>query len=171
MVTTEVRGTTTTQDSGLLLLRVAIGLIMAVHGAQQLLGWFGGGGIDGTAAFFASSGYSAATLMAVLSGLSHVLGGLALAVGLFTPLAAAAIIGTMVNAIAVMWGSGFFASGGGIEYELFLTVVAAGLSLTGPGRYALDRNVPALREHRVGFGVAGVVLGVVAGVLVLALFR
>nr|WP_042179050.1 DoxX family protein [Kibdelosporangium sp. MJ126-NF4]CEL13605.1 Membrane protein, distant similarity to thiosulphate:quinone oxidoreductase DoxD [Kibdelosporangium sp. MJ126-NF4]CTQ99291.1 Membrane protein, distant similarity to thiosulphate:quinone oxidoreductase DoxD [Kibdelosporangium sp. MJ126-NF4] len=158
-------------DGGLLLVRAALGLIMAAHGAQQLLGWFGGGGIDGTAAFFAASGYSAATLMAVLSGLSHIVGGLALTVGLFTPLACAAIIGTMINAVAVMWGSGFFAAKGGIEYELLLIVATVAVALTGPGRFAVDRGLPVLRENRAALGVAGIVIGVVSGVLVLALFR
>lgn len=158
-------------DSGLLVLRAALGLVMAAHGAQQLLGWFGGGGIDGTAAFFAASGYSAATLMAVLSGLSHVVGGLALVIGLATPLACAAIIGTMINAVAVMWGSGFFAAKGGMEYELLLIVATAAVALTGPGRLAVDRGLPVLREHRTSLGVAGIVVGVVSGLLVLVLFR
>ncbi|MGW7585580.1 DoxX family protein [Kitasatospora sp. NPDC054768] len=154
-------------DAGLLLLRLALGLTMAAHGSQKLFGWFGGGGIDGTGQFFTMSGYPAGDAMAVVAGLTETLGGLALAVGLLTPLAGAAIVGTMVNAIAVTWGGGFFAPKGS-EYELLLTAGAAALALTGPGRYAVDRFLPVLRAHRLAYGVAAVVVGLVtAGVILL----
>ncbi|MFJ6616859.1 DoxX family protein [Kitasatospora sp. NPDC091335] len=154
-------------DAGLLLLRLVLGLTMAAHGSQKLFGWFGGGGIDGTGQFFTMSGYPAGDAMAVVAGLTETLGGLALAVGLLTPLAAAAIVGTMVNAIAVTWGGGFFAPKGS-EYELLLTAGAASLALTGPGRYAVDRFLPVLRAHRLAYGAAAVAVGLVtAGVILL----
>ncbi|MFD8787650.1 DoxX family protein [Kitasatospora sp. NPDC059599] len=154
-------------DAGLLLLRLVLGLTMAAHGSQKLFGWFGGGGIDGTGQFFTMSGYPAGNAMAVVAGLTETLGGLALAVGLLTPLAGAAIVGTMVNAIAVTWGGGFFAPKGS-EYELLLTAGAAALALTGPGRYAVDRFLPVVRAHRLAYGVAAVVVGLAtAGVILL----
>ncbi|MFD0403658.1 DoxX family protein [Kitasatospora sp. NPDC127121] len=154
-------------DAGLLLLRLVLGLTMAAHGSQKLFGWFGGGGIDGTGQFFTMSGYPAGNAMAVVAGLTETLGGLALAVGLLTPLAGAAIVGTMVNAIAVTWGGGFFAPKGS-EYELLLTAGAAALALTGPGRYAVDRFLPVLRAHRLAYGAAAVLVGLVtAGVILL----
>src|SRR5690606_15400585 len=91
-------------DTGLLVLRLALGLTMAAHGAQKLFGWFGGGGLEGTGQFFAMSGYPAGETMALIAGLTETLGGLALAVGLLTPLAGAAVLGTMINAMAVKWG-------------------------------------------------------------------
>ncbi|MFG2828027.1 DoxX family protein [Streptomyces sp. NPDC048434] len=154
-------------DTGLLLLRIALGLTMAVHGAQKLLGWFGGPGLDGTGQFFTMSGYPSGRTMAVVAGLSETLGGLGLVVGLLTPLAGAAVVGTMINALAVKWGGGFFAPKG-VEYELLLTAGAAALALTGPGRYAIDRLLPGLRAHRPVHGVAALVLGVVlAGAVLL----
>ncbi|MQS11559.1 DoxX family protein [Streptomyces kaniharaensis] len=156
-------------DAGLLLLRLALGLTMAAHGSQKLFGWFGGGGIDGTGRFFTMSGYPAGDTMAVVAGLTETLGGLALAVGLLTPLAGAAIVGTMVNAIAVTWGGGFFAPKGN-EYELLLTAGAVALALTGPGRYAVDRFLPVLRAHRLAYGAAAVVIGLATAGVVL-LFR
>ncbi|WP_240466701.1 DoxX family protein [Streptomyces sp. S5] len=81
-------------DAGLLLLRIAVGAIMAAHGAQKLFGWFGGGGIDGTAQFFTSVGYPAGEAMATVAALTETFGGLALILGLLTPLAAAAVTGT-----------------------------------------------------------------------------
>ncbi|MEI5131485.1 DoxX family protein [Streptomyces libani] len=153
-------------DAGLLLLRLALGLTMAAHGAQKLFGWFGGPGLDGTGQFFTMSGYPAGRTMAVVAGLTETLGGLGLAAGLLTPLAGAAVVGTMINALAVKWGGGFFAPKG-VEYELLLTVGAAALTLTGPGRCAIDRFLPALRAARPVHGVVALVLGVVmaAGVL------
>ncbi|MFD7989694.1 DoxX family protein [Kitasatospora indigofera] len=154
-------------DAGLLLLRLALGLTMAVHGSQKLFGWFGGGGIDGTGQFFTAVGYPAGRTMAVVAGLTETFGGLGLAAGLLTPLAGAALVGTMLNALAVRWGGGFVAPKG-VEYELLLTVAAAGLTLTGPGRLAADRYLPVLREHRLVHGATAVLLGLAtAGVILL----
>ncbi|MFB6614319.1 DoxX family protein [Streptomyces sp. NPDC085524] len=154
-------------DVGLLILRLVLGLTMAAHGSQKLFGWFGGGGISGTGQFFTASGYPAGDAMAVLAGLTETLGGLGLAAGLLTPLAGAAVVGTLINAIAVHGAGSFFAPQG-IEYELLLTAGAAALALTGPGRYAADRFVPVLRAHRLAHGALAVALGVVlAGVLLL----
>lgn len=153
-------------DGGLLLLRFALGATIAAHGAQKLFGWFGGGGIEGTGQFFEMSGYPAGETMAVIAGLSEILGGLGLVLGLLTPLAGAAVVGTLINAVAVKWGGGFFAPAG-VEYEVLLTAAAAGLALTGPGRIAADHFLPWLRPHRLGYGVAAVALGAVTAILVL----
>ncbi|MFE2324451.1 DoxX family protein [Streptomyces sp. NPDC059385] len=149
-------------DVGLLILRLVLGLTMAAHGSQKLFGWFGGGGVSGTGQFFTASGYPAGDTMAVLAGLTETLGGLGLAVGLLTPLAGAAVVGTLVNAIAVHGAGSFFAPQG-VEYELLLTAGAAALALTGPGRYAVDRFLPVLRAHRLTHGALAVALGVVLG--------
>ncbi|MEV6772173.1 DoxX family protein [Nocardia sp. NPDC051030] len=157
---------TLTSDLGLLVLRMAVGLTMAAHGAQKLFGWFSGGGLDGTAAFFTMSGYPAGKTMAVIAGLTETLGGLALTVGLLTPLAAAALVGTLLNALAVKWGHGFFAPKG-VEYELLLTFASATLALTGPGRLAADRFIPALRTHRLTYALAALALALISAALVL----
>ncbi|MFD5748427.1 DoxX family membrane protein [Streptomyces sp. NPDC127033] len=154
-------------DVGLLLLRVVLGLTMAAHGSQKLFGWFGGGGLDGTGAFFTMSGYPSGKAFAVVAGLTETLGGLGLAVGLLTPLMGAAVVGTMVNAIAVK-GTGAFFAPAGIEYELLLTAGAAALALTGPGRLAADRFLPVLKAHRLAYGASAVLLGLaVAGLTLL----
>ncbi|MGW7200226.1 DoxX family protein [Streptomyces chryseus] len=153
-------------DSGLLILRLALGLIMAVHGAQKLFGWFGGYGLEGTGQYFTESGYPAGKAMAVVAGLTETLGGLGLAVGLITPLAAAAILGTMINAVVLRWSGGFFAPEG-FEYEILLAAGAGALALTGPGRLAVDRFLPVLRTHRLTHGIAAVALGVVTAGFIL----
>src|SRR5438132_1502899 len=101
-------------DLGLLIVRLVIGLTLAAHGSQKLLGWFGGGGIAGTAPFLEQLGFRPGRLHAAFAGVAETAGGLLLAAGLFTPLAAAAVIGVMVVAVgSVHWGKGFFLSTGG----------------------------------------------------------
>ncbi|PKV98046.1 DoxX family protein [Nocardia fluminea] len=151
---------TTATSAGLLVLRLGVGATMAAHGTQKLFGWFDGGGLDGTERFFAASGYPSAKAFAVLAGVSETLGGIGLILGLITPLAAAAILGTMLNAIAVKWG-GFF-SPKGVEYETILAVAAASLALTGAGGFAVDRFVPGLRDYKIGYGLAAIALAFVA---------
>src|SRR4051794_41845706 len=87
-------------DTGVLLLRVVIGLFFVGHGAQKLFGWFDGHGLEGTGGFFDSLGYRPGKVFAAIAGASELAGGALLFLGLFTPLAAAAIIGVMLNAAA-----------------------------------------------------------------------
>jgi putative oxidoreductase len=155
-------------DIGLLVLRLGLGFTIASHGAQKLFGWFGGGGIKGTGAFFSMAGFPHGQLFAVIAGLCEGVGGLALALGLLTPLAGAAVFGAMVNAIAVDWSGGFLSSKGvGWEYPFVIAVGAVALAFTGPGRYALDRLLPVVRNHRAAFGAATVALGVLLSLIVL----
>src|SRR5438093_2953953 len=109
---------------GSLVLRVVIGGLFAAHGAQKLFGWFGGYGIKGTGGFFASLGYRPGPLMALVAGSTELGAGLMLAAGFATPLAAAGIVGVMINAILVAKRSaGLF---GGYELDLlYLTAAAA----------------------------------------------
>lgn len=123
-------------EYGLLLLRLVVGLLFAGHGAQKLFGWFGGGGPQGTTAFFSALGYRMPAAMAIVAGLSELGGGLMLATGFLTPLASFLLATVMLNAIAtVVFPKGFF---GGYEFELTLAAVAIALAATGPGEISLD---------------------------------
>ncbi|MFB7310294.1 DoxX family protein [Streptomyces sp. NPDC056192] len=127
-------------DCGLLLVRVTFGLLLAGHGAQKLFGLFGGDGLNATGAWFAATGYRPGKVYAAIAGASEILGGLGLTLGLFTPLAAAAVIGVMINAMATVTAAhGLWAQDGGMEYNLCIAVVALGIAAIGPGRLALDR--------------------------------
>ncbi|GHB35254.1 RpiR family transcriptional regulator [Streptomyces viridiviolaceus] len=126
------------RDLGLLLLRLGTGGVLAAHGAQKLLGWFGGHGIEGTGQFMESVGYSPGKASATAAGLAEAGGGTLLALGLATPAAGAAAAGAMVGAAAVHAPSGFFAQAGGYEYAASLALTATGLAVTGPGRLSLD---------------------------------
>ena len=123
---------------GLLLLRVVLGGTLFAHGAQKLFGWFGGHGRQGTAGFFGALGFRNAALMAVMAGLAET-GGLLLALGFLTPLAAFGIAVVMIVAIAtVHWTKGFFAGNGGYEFNLLILASAVALAATGPGRFSID---------------------------------
>jgi putative oxidoreductase len=123
---------------GLLLLRIVAGLTIAAHGTQKLFGWFGGGGLKGTAASFESIGFRPAALMALLAALGEG-SGVLFAAGFLTPLAAFALATVMLNAIeSVHWKNGFFAGKGGYEFNLQLLAIAVAIVMTGPGRFSVD---------------------------------
>ena len=126
---------------GLLILRLVVGLGLAAHGAQKLLGWFGGYGIAGTAQFFEKQlGFRPGRLYAVQAGLAEMFGGLFLAAGFLTPAAAAAVVAVMlVAAVSAHLKAGFFAHSGGYEYTLVLAAAAVALAFTGPGVLSLDQ--------------------------------
>src|SRR3954470_10601956 len=108
---------------GLLILRLAVGLIMAAHGSQKLFGWFGGGALRGTGAMMEKLGMRPGRLFAIAAGLGELGGGVLLALGLVTPLAAAAIVAVMVVAIGTVHvAKGFWAHQGGLEYNLVISV-------------------------------------------------
>src|SRR2546429_7912916 len=86
-------------DFGLLVLRLVVGGLFIGHGTQKLFGWFGGYGLEGTGGFMETLGYRPGKRFAVMGGIAEAGGGLLLFLGLLTPLAAAAIIGMMINAI------------------------------------------------------------------------
>jgi putative oxidoreductase len=124
---------------GLLLIRLVVGLIMAGHGAQKLFGWFGGYGPKGTGGYFEQIGIKPGVAMAVLAGLGELVGGLLFAAGLFTPLASALIVVTMLVAIAKVHGkNGLWVTSNGFEYNLVLIAITIGVALIGPGAYAID---------------------------------
>ena len=102
-------------DLGLLVLRLGFGAAAASHGAQKLLGWFGGHGIEGTGGFFESVGFTPGKRNATLAGLAETGGGLAVALGLATGPAGAALTGNMVVASSLHGYEKFFAADGGPE--------------------------------------------------------
>jgi putative oxidoreductase len=81
------------------LARVTIGLLFVGHGTQKLFGWFGGHGPDATGQMFESIGMRPGRRNALAAGAAEAGGGAALALGAATPLAASALIATMLTAI------------------------------------------------------------------------
>src|SRR5215207_4310665 len=110
---------------GILLLRIILGSIISAHSAQKLFGWFGGGGPRGTAGGFEQLRFRVPLLMAFAAGPAEFGGGLLIATGLLTPLAALAIAVVMLNAIGtVHWRNGFWNTAGGYEFNLLVLTAA-----------------------------------------------
>ena len=128
----------TSVDFGLLIIRAFLGISLAYHGYNKV---FGGGGLKGTAGWFGSLGMKAPLLQARGAAATEILGGLFFAVGLFTPLADAAMVGLMVVAIVTIhWKVGFFIflPNGGWEYCATILVTAWGVAAVGSGGASLD---------------------------------
>jgi putative oxidoreductase len=135
----------TNDDWAQLILRVTLGVVMFPHGAQKLLGWFGGPGFAGTMDMFTQRmGIPAALAFLVI--ITESLGSLALIAGFLTRLAAFGIFCIMVVAIAMVhWPNGFFMNwsgkqaGEGFEYHLLVIGIAVVLMIWGAGRSSVDR--------------------------------
>jgi putative oxidoreductase len=148
----------------LLVLHVVVGLLFFAHGTQKLFGWFGGYGIDGTAGFFDQVGLRPGRLHAWGAGLAETIGGVLLALGLFTPIGSALIIAVMVTAIIVVhWQKGPFNTEGGYEYNLTLIAAAFALAGVGPGEWSLD-NVVDISWNGTGWALIALGAGIVGGV-------
>ena len=159
-------------DSGILALRLVLGLLMAAHGSQKLFGWFGGHGLAGTSGFFESLGFRPGRLFATLAATSEIGSGLLMALGLFGPVGPALMVSVMiVGAVSVHAANGLFAMSNGIEVPLLYGVGATALALTGPGSYSLDAlfGLTPLWTPAVSWAV--LVAGILGGALNLALRR
>jgi putative oxidoreductase len=155
-------------DIGLLLLRLTVGLTLAAHGTQKLFGWFGGGGLDATGGFFATLGFQPGRRHALLAGLAETGGGILLALGLITTVAAAILFSVMlVAAMTVHIKKGFFAQNGGYEYTLVLGVAALTVAFTGPGSLSLDALL-GYSLRGAFWGVAALFVGVFGAVIPLS---
>ena len=153
-----------------LLMRVALGGMIAAHGLNK---FFGGGKIAGTASWFDSMGMRPGKLNALMAAATEVAAGILLIVGLITPLACAALVALMVVAIITVHAkNGFFVfnPGQGIEYCLVVAIMAIALGGLGGGKFSVD-HVAQVWTFRpaVGLAVAAGV-GIGGALLQLAVF-
>lgn len=153
-------------DLGLLLLRLTLGALLMGHGSQKLFGVFGGGGLEGTGKFFASAGFRPGKLMALVAGLSEAGAGLLMVLGLGTPVAGAAIVGTMFVASSVSAAKGLWAQQGGYELPLVYGLLGAVLALTGSGEHSVDALIGL--NPTLPISLAAIALGLVSGGVVIA---
>jgi len=127
------------------ILRLVLGLVFFVHGAQKMLGWFGGSGFSGTMGFFTGTMHIPAPL-AFLAIVAEFFGGVGLILGFLTRIAAFGIAVNMLVAIATVHGAfGFFMNwagtqkGEGFEYHLLVLAMTTFLMLRGAGGFSVDR--------------------------------
>ena len=147
---------------GRLLLRGAVGGIFVSHGAQKLLGWFGGPGLDATSEGFESMGMHPGRLHATAASVTEVAGGALTLLGFATPVAASGITAVMLTAINRVHGkNGFFNANGGYEFNLLLIGAALALAEAGPGDPSLDSAL-GMDMYGPGWAIAAL-LGGAAG--------
>ncbi len=130
-----------------LILRLALGAMIFPHGAQKLLGWFGGYGYAGTMQHFTEN-MNIPYIFALAAVLAEFFGGVGLILGLATRLSAALVGFTLaVGAAMSHLQHGFFMNwsgqqaGEGFEFHLLAVAMAAALAITGSGRWGLDRLI------------------------------
>ncbi|HEV8535738.1 MAG TPA: DoxX family protein [Candidatus Limnocylindria bacterium] len=149
-------------DLALALVRAVVGLVIAAHGAQKVLGVWGGPGLAGWTQGMTRMGMRPAAFWAWTSAFAELAGGIAFALGLLVPIVAAALTIQMSVAIArAHWTKGFWSTKGGIEFPFTLGAIAAINGLADPGRYSLDH---ALDLPMLGSGAyfAVLLIGTVA---------
>lgn len=134
----------TNSSFALLIARITLGVVMFPHGAQKVLGWFGGHGFSGTMAFFTGAMHIPA-FFAFLAIAAEFAGSLGLIAGFLSRVAAFGVGVTMIVAIATAHGAnGFFMNwsgtqkGEGFEYHLLAIGLALVVMFAGAGKASLD---------------------------------
>lgn len=140
---------TAANDVSATIARVTLGIVIFPHGAQKVLGWFGGGGFSGTIDYFGAT-WGIPAFLTVLVILAEFFGSLALIVGLLSRAAAAGIALVMIGAVfTVHLENGFFVNwtgmqaGEGIEYHILAVGLAIVIMLKGSGAFSVDRMLAA----------------------------
>ena len=143
-----LRKVLSTQDNvAPLVMRVMLGVVFFPHGAQKVLGWFGGYGLEGTLNFFTQT-MGIPLVFALLVIAAEFFGALGLIVGFLTRIAAFGIASVMAGAIfMVHLQHGFFMNwagkqaGEGFEYHLLALALAVALMIVGGGKASVDLSL------------------------------
>jgi putative oxidoreductase len=137
----------TDDNAATVILRLILGVVFFAHGAQKMLGWFGGYGFSGTMGYFTGTAHIPA-VFAFLAIAAELFGGLGLLFGFLTRIAAFGISVNMLVAIATVHGAmGFFMNwtgaqkGEGFEYHLLVLAITAFLMIRGAGAFSIDRAI------------------------------
>jgi putative oxidoreductase len=137
---------------GIALLRLTVGVLFMGHGLQKLKGWFGGHGLEATAAGFENLGLRPGKVQATAGGTAETAGGALLATGLATPVAAGMLSSVMTVAIEkVHKDNGPWNMNNGYEYNLVMMAALFAIASAGPGPWSLD--------ERLGLGRSGSAVG------------
>ena len=144
----------TDNDVATTIVRLVLGVVFFAHGAQKMLGWFGGYGFSGTMGFFTGMMHIPAPF-AFLAIAAEFFGGLGLIVGLLTRVAAFGIFCNMVVAIAMVHHNfGLFMNwtgaqkGEGYEYHLLALAITVFLMIRGGGTASVDRLLSSRPNYK-----------------------
>ncbi len=164
-----------TQDLGLLILRVGLGVVLIAHGLQKLFGWWDGQGLTGFRNSLSDVGYQHADLLAYVSAGGEIVAGILLVLGLFTPLAAAGALAFLINGLLAGMSAQHshpitYFLPNGLEYQITLVVMAVAVILAGPGRYGFDAGRGWAHRPFIGSFVA-LLSGIAAGIAVWVLLN
>lgn len=150
-------------DVASLVLRLALGPMLVLHGLNKVQG-----GLSGTAGWFESLGLRPGWLHARVAAATEIGAGVLVTLGLLTGLSATAYVGLMtVAALTDHRGKGYFIFKGGAEYVVLVAMVAVGLAVVGPGRWSLDSAL-GLDLAGIGWGAVALVGGLAAAAALLA---
>jgi putative oxidoreductase len=155
-------------DFGVLILRLAIGLTFAAHGAQKAFGWWRGPGPANWMKAVHGMGFHPPALFAAASIGAELVAGLMLALGFITPVAAAVLVAqSIVIAVQAHLPKGFFSTQGGFEFPFVLGAGAFATGLLGAGVWSLD--VVLLVDLPASVRAVLLLVGLAGGVLTLAM--
>ena len=146
-------------NAGVLILRVALGIVMIAHGYNHI---FRGGKIAGTAGWFESLGMKPGIVHAWLASLTELGAGAMLILGFLTPLAGAGVVGVMLVALITNHlKNGFFIFRPGEGYEYVLTLLLCGIAIAGIGgwEWSVDNSI----DSEWLYGWRGIATALVAG--------
>lgn len=142
----------TSDDWTMTLLRLILGVVFFAHGAQKMLGWWGGNGFSGTMGYFTHSGIPAP--LAFLAIAAEFFGGMGLVVGLLSRVAAFGIVVNMLVAVlTVHLPNGLFMNwsgaqkGEGFEYHLLAIALGIAIMVKGGGAVSMDRALSGTKSE------------------------
>ncbi len=125
-------------DLGILVLRLALGIMFLAHGLQMAFGLFGGSGVKGFSQMLSGLGFAPAMFWSYIASYTVLFGGLLVIIGVQTRLAATLLlIFILTAAIKVHLDKGFFLSNGGFEYTFIIAAICLALILLGPGKFSI----------------------------------
>ncbi len=153
-------------NTGILVLRLAVAVILIAHSTQKTFGWFQGRGIESMGLWFSDLGLRPGRTLVAVASIVEALAAISVGTGLLTPLGAAAASGAMLVAGLTMHidAGRFWNAGGGGEYPYVLAVVAAVLGFTGPGRFSLDHLIVSAVPGFARFD-SGILVGIAVAVV------
>ena len=158
-----------THDAALLLARAVVGASIAAHGAQKLLGWFGGPGPQAAGQMFGSLGFKPGDQIARLASVTEIASGVLIATGAGGPIGPMLLTSVMATAVgSVHFKNGYWNVNQGFEMNTMYALLALLLAVEDHGHFSLDEAVGIRQRMHPGFGWLALAGGIAAGAFMLS---